>query len=191
MSIDFVENYENVSDEEIVCLINKGDFELLQLIISRYLPRIHYFVKLYCSESEREDAVQEATYALYSAVKNFNSEKSSFSTFATLCIKRSVMTSLKQSKRRKNIPDELLSPIDEVELTDSNSPEKIFFDKVSFKNLTDSIKLDLSGLEYSVLQLFLEGNKYIDIAKKLSITEKSVNNALLRIRKKLKTNKRF
>ena len=79
-----------------------------------------------------------------------------------------------------------MSPIDEVEITDSNSPEKIFFDKESFKNLTDSIRLELSGLEYSVLQLFLEGNKYIGIAKRLSITEKSVNNALLRIRKKLK-----
>ena len=186
MSIDFVENYENMSDEEIVSLINQGDFELLQLIISRYLTCIRRFVKRYCTESEQEDAVQEATYALYSAVKNFDSEKSSFSTFATLCIKRSVMASLKQSKRRKNIPNELLSPIDEVEITDSNSPEKIFFDKESYKTLTDTIKLDLSGLEYSVLQLFLEGNKYIDIAKRLSISEKSVNNALLRIRKKLK-----
>ena len=186
MSIDFVENYENLTDEEIVSLINGGDFELLQVIIARYLPRIHYYVGSYCAENEREDAVQEATYALYSAVKNFDGKKASFSTFAALCIKRSVIASLKQSKRRKNIPDELLSPIDEVEITDSNSPEKIFFDKESFKNLTDSIRLELSGLEYSVLQLFLEGNKYIDIAKRLSITEKSVNNALLRIRKKLK-----
>lgn len=186
MSIDFVENYENMSDEELVALINDGDFELLQVIITRYLPCIRHYAVLYCEESEREDAVQEATYALYSAVKNFDGEKSSFSTFATLCIKRSVIASLKHLKRCKNIPNELLSPIDEVEITDSNSPEKIFFDKESYKNLTDSIKLELSGLEYSVLQLFLEGNKYIDIAKKLSITEKSVNNALLRIRKKLK-----
>ena len=120
------------------------------------------------------------------AVKNFDGERSSFSTFAALCIKRSVLASLKQSRRRKDIPDGLLSPIDEVEITDPNSPEKIFFDKESYKNLTDSIRLELSGLEYSVLQLFLEGNKYIDIAKRLSISEKSVNNALLRIRKKLK-----
>ena len=186
MSIDFVENYENLTDEEIVGLIDGGDFELLQVIITRYLPLIHYYAGLYCAENERDDAVQEATYALYSAVKNFDGKKASFSTFAALCIKRSVIASLKQSKRRKNIPDELLSPIGDVEITDSNSPEKIFFDKVSFKNLTDSIRLELSGLEYSVLQLFLEGNKYIDIAKRLSITEKSVNNALLRIRKKLK-----
>ena len=186
MSIDFVENYEKMSDEEIIAQINNGDFELLQIIISRYLPIIHYYVNLYCSDMEREDAVQEATYAVYSAVKNFDLEKSSFSTFASLCIKRSVLSTHKQSTRRKIIPDELLSPIDEAEITDSNSPEKIFFEKESYKNLTNSIKLELSGLEYSVLQLFLEGNKYIDIAKRLSISEKSVNNALLRIRKKLK-----
>ncbi|MGN0492789.1 MAG: sigma-70 family RNA polymerase sigma factor [Acutalibacteraceae bacterium] len=186
MSIDFVENYENLSDEEIVSLINGGDFELLQVIIERYLPQIHFYADKYCAQSEREDAVQEATYALYSAVKNYDMQKSSFSTFAALCIKRSVITSAKRLKSRKKIPDELLSPIDEVEITDSNSPEKIFFDRESYKTLTDSIRLELSGLEYSVLQLFLSGKRYIEIANVLGISEKSVNNALLRIRKKLK-----
>lgn len=186
MSIDFVENYENLSNEEIVSRINNGDFELLKVIIERFLPQIHFYADRYCAPSEREDAVQEATYALYSAVKNYDAQKSSFSTFAVLCIKRSVISSAKRLKNRKIIPDELLSPIDEAEITDSNSPEKIFFDRESYKDLTDSIKLELSRLEYSVLQLFLSGKRYIEIADTLGISEKSVNNALLRIRKKLK-----
>ena len=90
MSNTFVENYEILSDEEIVSLINGGSIELLQVIIDRYLPKILFFVKKNCSESEMEDAVQEATYALYSAVKNFDGKRSSFNTFALLCIKRSV-----------------------------------------------------------------------------------------------------
>ena len=88
MSNTFVENYEILSDEEIVSLINGGSIELLQVIIDRYLPKILFFVKKNCSESEMEDAVQEATYALYSAVKNFDGKRSSFNTFALLCIKR-------------------------------------------------------------------------------------------------------
>lgn len=186
MSKDFVENYENLSNEEIVSRINSGDFELLKVIIERFLPQIHFYADRYCAQSEREDAVQEATYALYSAVKNYDAQKSSFSTFAALCIKRSVISSAKRLKNRKIIPDELLSPIDEAEITDSNSPEKIFFDRESYKNLTDSIRLELSRLEYSVLQLFLSGKRYIEIADTLGISEKSVNNALLRIRRKLK-----
>ncbi len=186
MSIDFVENYEDMSDEKIVDLINGGNYELLQIIISRYLPRILQYVNKYCAESEREDAVQEATCALYSAIKNFKRERASFATFASLCIKRSVFSGLKHQNRRRNIPDELLSPIDGVEIADVNSPEKIFFEKENYKTLTDDIRLELSRLEYSVLQLFLAGRKYSEIAGALGITEKSVNNALLRIRKKLK-----
>ena len=63
---------------------------------------------------------------------------------------------------------------------------KIFFDKEAYKALTHNIRLELSGLELAVLQLFLAGKKYIDIADELGISEKSVNNALMRIRKKLK-----
>ena len=77
--------------------------------------------------------------------------------------------------------------MDGFEIPDCNSPEKIFFDRESYKSLENSIKLELSGLEYSVLQLFLSGKKYIEIARELNISEKSVNNALIRIRKKLKS----
>ncbi len=183
----FVENHKIMSDSDIISRINSGDYELLQVIIERYYPVILSCVRKYCPEAQREDAVQEATLALYSAVKSFDEEKSSFSTFATLCIKRATLSVLKSAKRRKNIPDELLSPIDECEnIADGNSPEKIFFDREDYKNLTESIRLELSALEYEVLQLYLAGNKYSAIAEKLNISEKSAGNALTRIRKKLK-----
>ena len=183
----FVENHKIMSDNDIIARINNGDYELLQVIIDRYYPVILSCVSKYCPVAQKEDAIQEATLALYSAVKSFDSEKSSFSTFASLCIKRATLSVLKSTKRRKNIPDELLDSIDECEnVVDSNSPEKIFFDREAYKSLTETIKLELSALEYEVLQLYLAGSKYADIALKLKISEKSVNNALTRIRKKLK-----
>lgn len=186
MSINFVENYKKMSDEDIVSLINGGELELLQIIIERYLPKIIYCVKKYSGNLEREDAIQEATYALYSAVKNYKSEKSSFSSFAMLCIKRSLFLSFKKTNRSKDVPGDLVTSLDTVEIADCNSPEKIFFDRESLKSLTDSIRLELSSLEYSVLALFLEGQRYAQIASELNISEKSVSNALIRIRKKLK-----
>ena len=188
MSISFVENYKNLSDNELIALINGGDYELLGVLIERYYPVILYYVRKYCPENTREDAVQEANLALYSALKSYSPEKASFSTFATLCIKRSVLNSVQGNLRKKNIPQELVSSIEEQELIDSNSPEKIFFEREDYKALARNIKLELSGMEYSVLQLYLAGEKYADIAKLLNISEKSVSNALLRIRKKLKEN---
>lgn len=188
MRKSFVENYEDMSDDEIIALINGGNYELLQVIIDRYYPVMLGYIRKYCPPDYSEDAVQEATLALYSAVKDFDSSKSAFSTFAALCIKRSVISVLKSRQRKKNIPDELLSSIDDLEIVDSNSPETIFFEREDYKSLTDTIRLELSALEYEVLQLYLSGEKYCDIAKKLNISEKSVDNSLTRIRKKLRGN---
>lgn len=184
---NFVENYENLSDDEIVTSIKEGNYEMLKIIIDRYYPTISFFVKKYCQADYYEDAFQEATIALYSAVKEYEPQKSAFSTFAALCIKRSLIGVLKTKQRKKDIPEELLTSIEELVLIDSNSPEKIFFDREDYRDLADSIKLELSSLEYSVLQLFLSGESYSSIASKLNISEKSVDNSLSRIRKKLKS----
>ena len=186
MGIKIVENYENLSDNEIINIVKKGDFDPIGTLIKRYYPVITKYINSLCPAELREDAEQEATFALYSAIKTFDSQKASFSTFAGVCIKRSVISFLKLQNRKKNIPSDLVSSLDEIEIADSNSPEKIFFDRDDYKTLTESIELELSPMEYKVLQLYLSGYKYSVIADKLNLTVKSVGNALLRIRKKLK-----
>ena len=94
---------------------------------------------------------------------------------------------LKKTKRSKNIPDELIDPIDEYEnIADGNNPETIFFEREAYESLAETIRLELSTLEYEVLQLYLSGESYSYISEKLGISLKSVGNALSRIRKKLK-----
>ena len=186
MGEKIVENYENLSDEAIVSLVLSGDFEAVGVIIQRFYPTILYYINNLCPPEFKEDAIQEATFALYNAIKDFDPHKSNFSTFAGVCIKRSVLSFLKFQNRKKNIPSELLTPLEEIDIAVGNSPEKIFFDKNDYKLLTDNIKLELSPLEFKVLQLYISGYRYSVIADKLSISEKSVNNAMTRIRKKLK-----
>ena len=185
MGINFVENNKNMTDDEVILLINQGEYENLQIIIDRYLPQIIKTAKKYCAESEVEDAVQEATFALYSAVKNYNPKKASFSVFANVCIKRSVVSCLRKSNSGKVIPEELILPIDEAELPYHNSPESILIEQEDYNKLKENIKLELSSMEYNVLQQFLEGKSYLEIAQHLNITEKAVDNALARIRKKI------
>ncbi len=186
MSINFVKNNNKMTDEEVILLINNGNYELISIIIERYLPVIIKIAKNYLSQNEVEDAVQEATFALYSAIKNFDSSKASFATFADVCIKRSVIAQIRKSNLQKNIPENLLTSIENVEISDFQSPESILIERESYKDLTNNIKLELSSMEYKVLQLFLSGASYSNIAASLEISEKSVDNALARIRKKLK-----
>lgn len=182
----FVENYENLSDDALVALINGGNPQPLGTIIGRYYPTILLHINQLCPDDLKEDAIQEANLAIYSAVKAYDSQKSTFSTFVNLCIKRSVISFLRSQSRKKTIPSELVSSIEDIDIADGNSPEKIFFDRNDYKALTDNIKLELSPLEYKVLQLYISGFRYSIIADKLGLSEKSVNNAMLRIRKKLK-----
>ncbi len=186
MGINFVENNKKMTDNEVILLINSGEYENLQIIINRYLPLIIKMAKQYCPNNEIEDAVQEATFALYSAVKNYDSQRSSFSNFAAVCIKRAVIAHLRKNNSQKVIPNELLMPIEEVSLPSLESPENILIEREDYKALADSIRLELSGMEYKVLQLFLEGKSYSEIALEMDITTKAVDNALARIRKKIK-----
>lgn len=186
MSINFVENNNKMTDDEVIKLINAGNYELFSIMINRYLPLTVKIAKNYLPENEIEDAVQEATLVLYSAIKNYDSAKASFATFAEVCIKRSVIAQIRKSNSQKNIPESLLTSIEEIEVSDHKNPENILIEKENYKTLADNIKLELSGLEYKVLQLFLIGESYSEIAEKLDIGEKSVDNALARIRKKLK-----
>ena len=181
-----VENSQIVSDELAVKLINEGEYQLLPVIIEHYMPLIVSTAKGYLPEPYIDDSVQEATIALYNAIKTYDPQKSSFHTFASLCIKRSVIAFARKNGAKKQIPDEMLSSIENTEISDHTTPEAIIIEKEDYDNLTQSIKLELSKMEYEVLQLFLSGMSYSFIAETLSITEKSVDNALSRIRKKLK-----
>lgn len=179
---------EKLSDNRLVELINCGEYKYLQLLINRYMPYIINAASRYnASGFDTEDFIQEGILAIFSAVKSYDCEKASFKTFVCLCINRAMSSALSRvSGAAKHIPDGLVSPIDEVELPDMSSPESIFIEKESYNDLELTIKQKLSAFEYRVLCEFLTGKNYADIADSLNVTPKSVDNALRRIRSKIK-----
>ena len=179
---------ENFSDNELVALINRGEYKYLQLLINRYMPLVISIASRYnASGFDTEDFIQEGTLAIFSAVKTYNQEKALFKAFVTLCINRAMSSALSRvSGAAKHIPESLISPIDEIELSDLNNPESIFIEKESYNDLESTIKQELSDFEYQVLCEFLSGKSYADIAESLNVTAKSVDNALRRIRSKIK-----
>lgn len=190
MSSAFVRNYGNLSNEELVEKINSGNSDILQLLIIRHMPLIRRLAAKYARTSdETEDFEQIGLIALCNAVKSYKSDNVSFSYFAGVCIRRALIGERRASGRRRRVPPELVFPLDECDAPAGQTPETILMEKESLIRLTDTIKLELSKLEYRVLQGFLSGASYAVIADQLGISEKSVDNALRRIRGKLK-NKR-
>jgi RNA polymerase sporulation-specific sigma factor len=179
---------ENLSDNQLVELINHGEYKYLQLLINKYMPYIISTASKYnVAGLDVEDFIQEGILAIFSAVKTYDSEKASFKTFAFLCINRAMVTAVQRAVgSAKHIPQELILPIDDVEITDASNPESILIEKENFNDLAHTLKQDLSKLEYNVLNEFLSGKSYADIAATLGITVKAVDNALARIRTKIK-----
>lgn len=183
----FLEKCKNLSDNDLISLINDGDYVYLGVIIDRYTPVIGGIISKFSDCGiDRDDLFQEATLALFSAIKTFDSDKASFATFAPICIGRAINDVVRATNAKRRVPERMLTPLDEIVLTDEASPETILIEKENYHRLAANIKLDLSPLEYNVLCAFLADKSYADIASELNITTKSVDNTLRRIRKKLK-----
>ncbi len=187
MSKDFVKVDSELSDLEIISLIKSGRYEYLHILIERYMPCIVSSAQKYSGIGcDFDDLVQEGRLAVFSAVKSYKPEKASFSTFVSLCIGRAVSDFVKGSNAKRRVPQSMITSIEDADFPDADSPEKILLDKESYAALTENIKNSLSNLEYCVLCSFLLGRSYAQIAEYLDIPEKSVDNALKRIRSKLR-----
>jgi len=188
----------NVTDEQLALLSQMGDKRASELLLNKY----KFLVKNICNKffmigSTKDDIIQEGMIGLYRAIMNFNSEKNdSFSAFASMCIKRRVLSAVKSANRKKNIPlntsVSLNKPVNEEGRTlgetiedFSSDPEKIVIVSEKIRNDSKNIVDALSEKEKSILAEFLQNKSYDEIAQKLNISKKSVNNAMQRIRIKV------
>lgn len=178
-------SYKDVSDEQLVLKVQSGDYAPFSILVDRYMPYIVKASSKYKSVIETEDSVSEGLLALYSAVKGYKLEKSSFKVFAQLCIDRAVLSEYRYLKALKRIPRDLISSIDDVDVPGSLNPESLIIEKENLYSLSELLRGDLSELEYQVFREFMRGKCYKEIADKVGKTEKSVDNALRRVRVKL------
>lgn len=194
---------EIISDEQLLEKVRKGDEMAENELIDRYknlstkISRGYFIVG-----GDYEDTIQEGMIGLYKAIKNYSPEKcASFKTFAIMCIKHQIQTAIKKANTNKN---KLLSSavslqsfsgntshetIDylPIELIFSTTPAEDAIEKESYQQLKTIIKESLSKLEIKVLKDYLQGYSYKEIASRLQISAKSIDNCLSRIKSKLKT----
>ena len=193
--------YNNLSDEDIIKLIKQGDNQALSYLLERYKELVNIKVgKYYIVGAEREDTVQEGMIGLFKAIKCFDAQKqNSFKTFANICIERQLITAIKTSNRQKHMPlnsylslnnsaydnedndEELINTFDSKTIED---PLDTLMKKEYYEQIESTIDKTLSGFEKQVLNRYIKGESYVDIAAKLDAPVKSVDNAIQRIRKK-------
>lgn len=179
-SIDFA----NLSDEELVRLALR-DREALSALIIRYYPIAVCKARSMAHDgSDADDILQEGVMGLLDAVKSFDKDNgAAFRTYANICMRNRMLNAVSAAARKSSV--EALEDIDEQEDSES-SPESIVVQREHEKLLFENISHMLSSNEWSVLQLYLNSLSYSDIAKKLGVSVKSVDNAMQRVRKKLK-----
>ena len=176
--------FGDVSSEDLVAKAVKGDENAMAELVRRFSPMVNAIASELSGEFEKEDLSQEGMFGLLSAIYGYkNNTGVGFSAFARVCIRNRILNSVKVLSRQCKIVADESSEI----VADLNSdPEEICMGLENSRELFKKIEDRLSVFEKGVLELHLCGYRYSDISKKLKCNEKSVDNALQRIRSKLK-----
>lgn len=196
--------YRQYSDEELIVRLRDGESGITEYLMNKYKNLVRSKAKsMYILGADSDDLIQEGMIGLFKALRDYDSGRdASFLTFADLCVSRQMYTAVQASRRQKHIPLNTYISLygsvntnwegEQEELVNvlvtqaGQSPEEVLIDRENVIQLEKAIDQELSGFEKQVLDLYLTGMGYQQIAKVLGRDEKSTDNALQRIKTKLK-----
>ena len=177
---------------KLIDLVIAGDSDSFSELVERYNPMLKKILNSYTTEEmskeDVEDLGQEALIAFYRAIINFDKEQSDveFGLYAKICVTNS-MISLKRAAAKKS-NESLVGDEEMNSITDPDGEVSKFFEmRESERELGEQIEKTLSAYENEVWSYYVNGYSTKEIAIKLSSSEKSIDNAIFRIRRKLKT----
>ena len=183
-------SYNSLDDNTLARLSKNGDDNAFNELAMRYLNTINFIARKYSAEGyEQNDFVQEGLLALLYACRTFDeNESSGFKNYMSVVVERRFISIIRKSSTQKAVPKSALVQLDELSdtLEDlSQSPEEFIMCREHLKMVLDKLKNVLSKTEFEVVMLYGNGLGYKEIAKRLSISEKSADNALQRARRKI------
>lgn len=204
--------YDNCTDEELIELSRGGDFAATEFLMEKYKGLVRSKARLFrLPDGDADDLIQEGMLGLFKALRDYDAGKNaSFATFASLCIARQLGTAVEAAGRKKHqplntavsydtpVPEEgeistrsakgtgSTSTYLELLASEDADPETAYISKESRRNLEENIQEVLSPLEREVLDLYLADLNYVQIAEKLGRDPKSTDNALQRIKAKVR-----
>ena len=205
ISSETVKKYQNETDEMLIERLRDGERDITDYIMNKYKNLVRSKAKsMYILGADNEDLIQEGMIGLFKAIRDYDAGRdASFFTFADLCISRQMYTAVQASNRKKHMPlnsyislyatsheeengRESEEFINFLGLDTQKDPEQLLIDKENVLSLEKKIEEELSAFEKQVLDLYLTGMTYTQIARVLGRDEKSTDNALQRMKTKIK-----
>lgn len=195
--------YLDYDDEELLYLISDNNDETKEIICKKYKPVISFYANKYSIYVEGKgidynDLYQEGLIGLLNAINNFKEQKDiKFSTFAFLCIKRKILTAVKNANRKKHSilnesysldykQDDDIRSFDNTLSTTYGGLEDVLVGKEDSEYFNRRLNDDLTDFERMVYDLRINDFTYEEIAQTLGKTQKSIERTLDRIRIKIK-----
>ncbi|MGN1222773.1 MAG: sigma-70 family RNA polymerase sigma factor [Christensenellales bacterium] len=178
-----------MDEKELILKAKAGDSASLEKLMSEYKKLVTKISRKYfIIGAELNDVIQEGMIGLFNAYSSFDVNKNvQFKTYASICINRQIISAIK--KAYKYSKDDLMDDLNISEINANTiklSPEEQYIIEEDYKSLQGKIKEVLSIKELNILSKFLQNKSYEEISNELNLTKKSVDNALTRIRTKLK-----
>lgn len=192
-------DYSILSDQDLQTLAAGGDPNAEEALAERYVRSVRICARpLFLAGGDSEDLIQEGMLGLLSAIRQYDAAVNvSFKTYAELCINRRLYSAVKSASRLKHLPLNNGVPLDSI-LSEESQPQTANYPEAnrriteeqvlareSEKELHSVFSRYLSGFEAQVLQLYLSGLSYAEMAAQTHKSEKSIDNAVQRIRRKL------
>ena len=190
-------NYEQMTDEQLIEKLRKGDRDIMDYIMEKYKNLVRKEANaMYLLGGENDDLIQEGMIGLFKSVQDYNvHQETSFYSFAKLCITRQMYSAIEASKRKKHSPlnsyisfyetsEEQGSLIETMAAGQESNPEELLVSREYAQLLEMKLEESLSALENRVLYLHLLGTDYKTIARLLDKSPKTIDNALQRIKGK-------
>ena len=183
-------SYSTLSDDALAAMSRQGDDGAFHELVLRYFGRISFIARKYSAHGyEHTDFVQEGLLGLLYAVRTYRADASgSFGGYALLVAERRFISIIRRQTARRSVPESALVAIDAMDdaVADvSQTPEEALLMRDRLQQVYRRLEQCLSKREFSVLTLYADGLSYSEIASRLGISVKSVDNALQRARKKI------
>ena len=195
-----MDRYQNLSDEELIQRLRAGDAGIMDYVLYKYKPLVRKKANaMFLIGGDTDDLIQEGMIGLFKAIRDFRQEKeASFYHFAEICITRQIYSAVEASNRKKHAPlntyvsfysetGEEGQPLSEVLISEnSDNPEERMIERENVEQFLEQIRENLSKMECKVLDDYLSGLNYQQIAEKMGKQPKAIDNALQRIKNKIR-----
>lgn len=186
--------YQEYSDEALIQRLRLGESSIEDYLMEKYKNLVKAKARaMFMIGGDTDDLIQEGMIGLFKAIRDYDLEETtSFATFARLCIDRQLYKAIEASNRLKHQP--LNSYVSFSDLTKEEdlvhnwgeSPETIVLEKARMDDLMKNLRKACSPFENHVMDLYIKGYDYRKIAEMMDKPPKSIDNALQRIRIKMK-----